>query len=437
MPSARASVSVAGDVATQVMSSWRRPRAGSRYATVVPVPSPTTIPSSTNWAAASAATRFSRSMPRSWLFTAPPSRAHTPDGDHLATTTASFAARSHNFPANSIRWLMTLGQGQGRQHPIACPGCPRLSQALISCPRAEEASGSGPHDQNRPPARRAGACFRGVRGSERESRPELSWGFELPARCRTRPRRRDRPGCAHHLPGSPGHGPIDLSTRAPLARLAERRGGIDRRTRHRAFRRHGLVVRGPVRCRVRGQDARSDHCGRTSGQCSSSRTHGHHQGPGGQRPYPALVGSPGALAGLRPPARVDRSARPKNVFLERYGAVFLPSIGPPSRSGVRRSKRSGSSRSQCSKVRRDACRIIGSSVTRGGSHSRRSPHRSTCGREPRTTRDRRRIEIFCYVTSPMLGSPSSPARVTSRCYSTRPPPFWRTSRRADATPHPL
>ena len=60
-PSSRAALSVAGDVATQRRSSARAASAGSRYATVEPVPRPTTIPSSTSSAAASAASRFSAS----------------------------------------------------------------------------------------------------------------------------------------------------------------------------------------------------------------------------------------------------------------------------------------------------------------------------------------------------------------------------------------
>ena len=54
--------SVAGEVATQRIESWRAASAGSRKATVEPVPSPTFIPSSTSSAAASAATRFSVSV---------------------------------------------------------------------------------------------------------------------------------------------------------------------------------------------------------------------------------------------------------------------------------------------------------------------------------------------------------------------------------------
>ena len=64
-PWAAASSSVAGDVATQVMSSRRAPRAGTSSATVVPVPSPTAMPFSTSCAAVTAAVRFSavRSTP--------------------------------------------------------------------------------------------------------------------------------------------------------------------------------------------------------------------------------------------------------------------------------------------------------------------------------------------------------------------------------------
>src|SRR3954447_1236186 len=60
-PSARAAVSVATEVATQRRRSSRRASAGSRCATVLPVPSPTVLPSSTSAAAASAAARFSAS----------------------------------------------------------------------------------------------------------------------------------------------------------------------------------------------------------------------------------------------------------------------------------------------------------------------------------------------------------------------------------------
>ena len=64
MPSSRACCSVATEVATQrIPLSPRLARAGSRKATVEPVPSPTVIPSSTSSAAASAATRFSVSTP--------------------------------------------------------------------------------------------------------------------------------------------------------------------------------------------------------------------------------------------------------------------------------------------------------------------------------------------------------------------------------------
>ena len=48
IPSARAACEVAGDVATQVMSSFRAASGRSRYADVEPVPSPTSIPSSTS-----------------------------------------------------------------------------------------------------------------------------------------------------------------------------------------------------------------------------------------------------------------------------------------------------------------------------------------------------------------------------------------------------
>jgi hypothetical protein len=62
-PSARAATSVCSDVAMQVMSSRRAARAGRKCATVVPVPSPTAMPSSTSSAAASAARRFWSSFP--------------------------------------------------------------------------------------------------------------------------------------------------------------------------------------------------------------------------------------------------------------------------------------------------------------------------------------------------------------------------------------
>ena len=68
MPSSRAACSVRGDVAAQTMSRDRLASAGSRYATVEPVPSPTVMPFSTSSAAASAATCFSRST----LTTGPP-----------------------------------------------------------------------------------------------------------------------------------------------------------------------------------------------------------------------------------------------------------------------------------------------------------------------------------------------------------------------------
>src|SRR5262245_29558118 len=58
-PMSRAAVSVATEVATQRRSRPRDARAGSRNATVEPVPSPTVMPFSTSRAAASAATRFS------------------------------------------------------------------------------------------------------------------------------------------------------------------------------------------------------------------------------------------------------------------------------------------------------------------------------------------------------------------------------------------
>src|SRR3954454_18342913 len=59
MPRSRAMCSVAGEVATQRRSSPRSASAGSRYATVEPVPRPTVMPSSTSCAAASAASFFS------------------------------------------------------------------------------------------------------------------------------------------------------------------------------------------------------------------------------------------------------------------------------------------------------------------------------------------------------------------------------------------
>src|SRR5258708_3872236 len=58
-PTAAPSSSVAGEVATHVMSSRRTPRAGTSSATVDPVPRPTHIPFSTSAAAVSAAARFS------------------------------------------------------------------------------------------------------------------------------------------------------------------------------------------------------------------------------------------------------------------------------------------------------------------------------------------------------------------------------------------
>ena len=60
-PSALAASSVAGEVATQVRSSPRSASAGSRNATVEPVPNPTLIPDATNAAAHSAAARLRRS----------------------------------------------------------------------------------------------------------------------------------------------------------------------------------------------------------------------------------------------------------------------------------------------------------------------------------------------------------------------------------------
>src|SRR3954453_20484930 len=59
MPRSRAMCSVAAEVATQRRSSPRAASAGSRYATVEPVPRPTVMPSSTSCAAASAASFFS------------------------------------------------------------------------------------------------------------------------------------------------------------------------------------------------------------------------------------------------------------------------------------------------------------------------------------------------------------------------------------------
>ena len=59
---APAAASVRGDVATQRISSSRAASAGSRKATVEPVPRPTVIPSATSSAAASAAARFSASV---------------------------------------------------------------------------------------------------------------------------------------------------------------------------------------------------------------------------------------------------------------------------------------------------------------------------------------------------------------------------------------
>src|SRR5712691_12970312 len=61
MPSASAARSVSGEVDTHVTSRPRRASAGRNRATVVPVPRPTVIPSSTSVAAASAAARFSAS----------------------------------------------------------------------------------------------------------------------------------------------------------------------------------------------------------------------------------------------------------------------------------------------------------------------------------------------------------------------------------------
>ena len=61
-PSPRAASSVAREVATHRRDRPLRARAGSRYATVEPVPSPTRIPSATSSAAASAASCFSRSL---------------------------------------------------------------------------------------------------------------------------------------------------------------------------------------------------------------------------------------------------------------------------------------------------------------------------------------------------------------------------------------
>src|SRR5262245_5301900 len=61
-PSSRAADSVAREVAPHRNDSPRPARAGSRYATVDPVPSPTRMPSSTSATAASAARCFSRSL---------------------------------------------------------------------------------------------------------------------------------------------------------------------------------------------------------------------------------------------------------------------------------------------------------------------------------------------------------------------------------------
>ena len=61
IPSPRACSPVATEVTTQRIERPRAAIAGSRWATVEPVPRPTTMPSSTSSAAASAARRFSSS----------------------------------------------------------------------------------------------------------------------------------------------------------------------------------------------------------------------------------------------------------------------------------------------------------------------------------------------------------------------------------------
>src|SRR5262249_59267426 len=57
--SGRAALAVRAEVAPQRISGARRASAGSKYRTVVPVPSPTAMPSSTRSAAASDAACFS------------------------------------------------------------------------------------------------------------------------------------------------------------------------------------------------------------------------------------------------------------------------------------------------------------------------------------------------------------------------------------------
>ena len=222
-------------------------------------------------------------------------------------------------------------------------------------------------------------------------------------------------------PDRPGMG---RSTFQPDRRLLDwpaRRGGADRRARHRSVRRHGLVVRWAVR-----RSLRAPACAMrvtAVGLLSSAvpfELFGTTQGSLQRRPDPALPGAPGSLAGLRPPACLDRRCHrdtplpgdpphlsrrrpggPRRAGLDRRRGGLRQGVDAPGHGGMPAGL-PGLRRSLGLRPRRGH----GAGPHLGGS---RGPHRSTrVPGAPASSPPRR------------PSSPSSPARVTSPCCSTRP-----------------
>ena len=107
---------VRGEVATQRTDSLREARAGSKYATVVPVPSPTTMPSSTSSAAARAAKYFSVSRTpfgaSSLSFPIQPSWA--PEPNQCGSSTLEHALEDGLEKPSQTRFHIEHGVGQAR-----------------------------------------------------------------------------------------------------------------------------------------------------------------------------------------------------------------------------------------------------------------------------------------------------------------------------------
>src|SRR6201995_5335235 len=126
-PSSRAACSVRGDVAAQTMSRDRLAKAGSRYATVEPVPSPTVMPFSTSPAAASAAACFSCSMLMTVCRFLPGDRGYFTDASAQRRRGVTVTADPVPGPAVLESRLVTISAAYGAGGSVVAPA---LAQRL-------------------------------------------------------------------------------------------------------------------------------------------------------------------------------------------------------------------------------------------------------------------------------------------------------------------